>query len=466
MKRITLFFFSLMATVTLLGQDIAGQWNGILKVQGSQLRIVFNVSKTDSGYVTTMDSPDQGAKGIPVSFTSFENSVLKIEAATIGMRYEGTQTQEDLIVGEFRQLAFSSPLTLTKSIPEKERATRPQDPTAPLPYVTEEVTFSNSIDNAILAGTLSLPEKTGKFPAVVLITGSGAQNRDEELMGHRPFLVLADHLTRNGIAVLRYDDRGTAQSTGDFLKATTKTFATDVDAAVRYLLTRKEIDKKKIGLIGHSEGGSIAPMVAAENKDIRFIVLMAGPGLRGEELLLLQGKLLAKAAGQSEEQIARNTSINKGAYEIIVNATDQERMKKELQAYLIKSVAEMPAEEKPSGIDDDLFVQQQVNQITSPWFQEFLKYDPTLILRKVHCPVLALNGAKDLQVPPRENLTAIKSNLEKGGNDEVTVREYPNLNHLFQECTTGLPKEYGEIEQTIAPQVLNEISDWILRKTK
>lgn len=466
MKQILLILSLLMVAYAAYTQDITGQWNGLLKVQNTQLRVVFNVTKTDSGYVSTMDSPDQGAKGIPASQTSFENDLLKIEIAMAGIRYEGALTQSNQIVGEFRQSNYSIPLTLTRAVPEKEKIIRPQNPVEPYPYYTEEVSIVNPKDSTVLAGTLTLPNQNGIFPVVVLITGSGPQNRNEELMGHKPFLVLADHLTRNGIAVLRYDDRGTAKSTGHFSKATIPILATDVEAAINYLLTRKEIDKKKIGLIGHSEGGAIAPMVAAKRKEVRYIVLMAGPGMRGLELLLLQKELIGRVGGLDEEKLAKDHLAYKGAFDILVNSTDEETLKKDLKEYLLKLMAETPANEKPAGVSDEIFVNLQINQLASPWFQYFLKYDPSQILQKVKCPVLALNGGKDLQVPPRENLSAIKSGLEKGGNKNVTVREYPNLNHLFQECNTGSPSEYGEIQQTISPQVLNEISGWILRQSK
>jgi len=457
---------SLLVVPVAYGQDITGQWNGLLKVQGTQLRVVFHISKTDTGLSSTMDSPDQGAKGIPVTSTTFENQVLKLAVTGSGLQYEGALTMDNQIVGEFRQGNFSSPLTLTREAIEKEKIVRPQDPVGPLPYKAEEVKFTNAKDGTVLAGTLTLPEGERPFPAVVLISGSGAQNREEELMGHRPFLVLSDHLTRNGIAVLRYDDRGTAGSTGDFSKATTPILATDVEAAVNYLLTRKDIDKKKIGLIGHSEGGIIAPMVAAKRKDVRYIVLMAGTGIKGAELLLRQQELIGKAAGMTEDQLAKTYSNNKGAFDLVLNSNDETALRSSLNDYFLKLLKDTPPEEKPSGVSDETLVKQQLEQYANPWFVYFLKYDPSLILKKVNCPVLALNGSKDLQVPPRENLSAIKSSLESGGNKKVTVREYPNLNHLFQECKTGYPGEYGQIEQTISPQVLNEISAWILKQTR
>jgi len=466
MKRSALFLVFLLTVCNLFGQDINGQWNGLLKVQGTQLRIVFNILKADVGYTATMDSPDQGAKGIKVSSVTFKNPVLKLEVAMAGISYEGTIQPDNRIVGEFRQGTFSCPLILTREVQPKVETVRPQEPQLPYPYYTEEVKFENVKSNILLAGTLSLPKKEGKFPAVILISGSGPQNRNEELMGHKPFLVLADYLTKNGIAVLRYDDRGTAESTGDFSKANTMDLASDVKAAINYLVSRKEIDSKNIGLIGHSEGGIIAPMVAAECKDVHFIVLMAGTGISGSKLLLLQQELIGRSMGFSEEKLLRTKTINSGAFDLVVQSADTTILKRNLYDYLLQCIKDTPASDKSAGVTDEDVANQQIAQLTSPWFRFFLKYNPATVLKKVKCPVLALNGSKDLQVPPRENLSAIKSGLENGGNKNITVREFPNLNHLFQECKTGAPSEYGEIQQTISPQVMNEISNWILRQVK
>ncbi len=313
---------------------------------------------------------------------------------------------------------------------------------------------------------MTIPTKDGIYPAVILISGSGPQNRDEELFGHKPFLVIADFLTRNGIAVLRYDDRGTAMSTGDFNTATTDDFATDVQSAIRYLKTRKEIDKSNIGLIGHSEGGIIAPIVASKTNDVAFIVLLAGTGLRGDQILLLQQKLIGKASGISDEMLQKNELNNKKAFEIVLNSTSTEQLRTELTTYLKQILMDDPNPLKPKGMSDEEFVQTQVDQIVNPWMQHFLKYDPVPTLMQVKCPVLAIIGEKDLQVPARENLEAIHTALTKGGNKNVTVKSLPNLNHLFQECETGAPFEYPNIEQTIAPIALDEILYWLQKQIK
>ena len=365
----------------------------------------------------------------------------------------------------FSNIGLSLPLNLSKNKVEKAKVVRPQEPTKPYPYYVEDVVFENKNAKITLAGTLTLPKKDGKYPVVVLITGSGPQNRDEEILGHKPFLVLADYLTKNGIGVLRFDDRGTAASTGNFKAATTLDFATDVEAAINYLLTRPDIDPKKIGLIGHSEGGIIAPMVAAKSKDISFIVLLAGTGIAGDELLLMQMGLIAKAEGGTAEKLEKDRIINKGVLDIVVKSKDTTTLKSELMTYWQRTLKTHP-DAKPKEMTEDDFIKIQVNTFTTSWMQYFLKYNPSIILADVKCPVLALNGEKDLQVPSKINLEGIKRGLEKGKNTQVTTKELPNLNHLFQECATGSPSEYAKIEQTFAPIALNEIVNWVLKQVK
>lgn len=464
--QIIAFVLGILAATLAFGQDITGQWNGVLKVQGTQLRIVFNIIKAENGLSSTMDSPDQGAKGIPVTSTNFENQTLKLAVANLKIEYEGILDKDNIIVGNFQQAGMSFPMNLSKEKIEKEKLVRPQEPKKPYSYYEEEVTFENAPAGITLAGTLTLPSKEGNFPAVILITGSGPQNRDEELMGHKPFLVLSDYLTKNGIAVLRFDDRGTGASKGDFKTATSVDLSTDVSAGVSYLLSRKEINKKKIGLIGHSEGGIIAPMVANSSKNVAFIVLLAGTGIPGDQLLLLQQELIGKASGLSDEDLKKARMINLGAYELVEKANTTDQLKVDMTNYIKKSLAESGNAFKPEGMTEDDFVKLQVDQITSPWMLYFIKYNPAGALEKVRCPVLALNGEKDLQVPPKENLGAIKNALAKGGNKKVTAIELPGLNHLFQECKTGSPAEYGTIEQTFSPTALTEILKWIQIQTK
>ncbi|ANE51228.1 alpha/beta hydrolase family protein [Flavisolibacter tropicus] len=464
MKNTLAILILFLVPVLAFSQDITGQWNGALSVQGMQLRLVFHITKTESGYSATMDSPDQGAKGIPVTTTTFENAKLKLEVAAARIEYSA-DLKDNAFVGTFKQGGVEFPLNLSRDAIEKATPKRPQEPTKPYPYYTEDVNFSNNNANVTLAGTLTLPNKEGSFPAVILITGSGPQSRDEELLGHKPFLILADYLTRNGIAVLRYDDRGVGQSTGDFKTATSADFATDVESAIAYLKTRKEINQKKIGLIGHSEGGIIAPMVASKSNDLDFIVLLAGTGIRGDQLLLMQQEAISKASGIPNANIQKNKATNVGAFQIILQSKDTQTLKADLTKYLEGTLQKDPTI-KPASLTEAAFIDLQLNQLVSPWMTYFIKYDPAPALEKVKCAVLAVNGSKDLQVPAKENLAAIGQALKKGGNKKVTLLELPNLNHLFQESTTGLPAEYATIEQTISPTALEKITEWIKKQVQ
>ncbi len=452
---------SMVFSMVSFSQEITGNWNGLLKVQGTQLKLVFNITKTEKGLVATMDSPNQGAKDIPVTTVSFEDSVLKLTIANASIEYEGTLGKDRLITGNFRQGGRSFPLDLSESAIKTEKLLRPQEPLQPFPYYSEEVIFENNQAGITLAGTLTLPEKEGNFPVVVLISDSGPHNRNGEILDHKPFLVLSDYLTKNGIAVLRFDDRGVAASKGDFGSATSLDFASDVEAGVKYLQTRKEINKKKIGLIGHSEGGIIAQLVASKCKDISFITLLASPGLPGDELIILQIQLLGKATGQNEAEHSKEADFRKGAFDIVKAAYDQEQLKTDLKVFVTKSLKENPNDLKPEGMSNEEFAKIIYGQIANPWMQYFLKYNPAAVLEKIKCPVLAINGDKDSQVPSTQNLTAIKDALRKGGNKNVTIKELSGMNHLFQECKTGLTDEYGIIEQTFSPIALTEILIWI-----
>jgi uncharacterized protein len=336
---------------------------------------------------------------------------------------------------------------------------RPQEPKKPYPYDEEEVAYENKRDGVKLAGTLTFPRGKGPFPAVLLITGSGPQDRDESLLGHKPFLVLADYLTRQGIAVLRVDDRGVGGSTGSVPNSTTENFAADVMAGVEFLRARKEIDPKQIGLIGHSEGGLIAPMVAAQNGDVAFIVLMAGAGLTGEEILYMQGAMIMKASGASAGQLAKQRATQESMFKILKEEKDPAAAEKRLREEMSKSLTE---EEKKKS---EQTIAAHIKLANTPWFRYYLTLDPRPALRKVKCPVLALNGENDLQVSANENLREIGAALKAGGNNDVTIARLPKLNHLFQTSETGSPNEYIKIEETIAPVALKTIGDWILKRT-
>ena len=442
---------------------IEGVWEGKLKVGGVELRLVLRVSKESDGSLNaSVDSPDQGAMGLEVdSIELDDDGVTRFEMKTLSAKFEGTRDEVgNTIVGEFTQAGTTLPLVLGW----QERASelpRPQEPQKPYPYRAAEVRYENKAGGVTLAGTLTIPTGQGSFPAALLISGSGPQDRDESLFGHKPFLVLADYLTRMGIAVLRVDDRGVGGSTGQTRTSTSEDLAGDVEAGVAFLKTRPEVDPAKIGLIGHSEGGIIAPMVAAQSAEIAYVVLMAGPGLPGEEILILQGALVAKAEGKSDDQIAENRELQERIFEIIRSEKDPQAAEARMRLTIKDGLTRLSAVDKEAASVTVEFVEAQVQAVQSPWFRFFLTYDPRPALRKVKCPVLALNGEKDLQVPARENLAAIEGALKVGHNPRMTVKELPKLNHLFQTSETGRISEYARNEETIAPIALELIGSWI-----
>lgn len=452
-------------SVSVSAQNITGDWHGKIEFQGIKLRIVFHVSESEEGLTATMDSPDQGAKGLPIQEVTFEENLLSLKMPNLLLEYSGTPNADfSEIEGNFKQGGLSLPLNLSRKATEKEVVRRPQEPEKPYPYYEEEVTFKNENAGIELAGTLTLPTKDGQYPTVILITGSGAQNRDEELLGHKPFLIISDYLTRNGIGVLRYDDRGTAASTGDFSTATTADFALDVRAAIEYLKTLKEVKKDQIGLVGHSEGGMIAPIVAAKSEDVAFAVLLAGPGVKIPDLMAKQLELISLAGGESAESVEEDLRVMTKAYDMVVRSNDSEKLKTDLKEYFELEWKKMSEEDRSRIGDKDAFVNPTIKTLTSPWFVYFLKFDPTVYLRATKCPVLAVNGGKDLQVDAKQNLEGIKMSLRAGGNDKFVIKEFPNLNHLFQNCETGSPSEYAQIEETFSEEVLKFMTDWI-RKT-
>jgi len=449
-----------LGSVFLQAQDITGQWNGVLSIQGMNLRLVFHISENAGVFSATMDSPDQGAFGIPVNLTTFDGSKLSLAIPAMGLSYEG-ELNENTVSGTFKQGHLTLPLTLERTEEPPKALVRPQEPKQPFPYRSEEVFFENRMANITLAGTLTLPENGENLTAVILISGSGAQNRDSEIFGHKPFLVIADYLTRRGIAVLRFDDRGTAQSTGNFETATTANFATDVESAIAFLKTHPEINLQKIGLIGHSEGGIIAPMVASRSQDVAFIVMLAGTALRGDKILLSQQAMIFRASGMPENQIEQILAINTKIFDKIID-TKADLSQQEIINFLNGMKVELTVLAAMNGMTTDDYIHLMSAQLSSLWMQYFIRYNPAPALEKLQIPVFALNGSNDLQVSATENLTAISEALKRGGNQNVIIREYSGLNHLFQECASGLPQNYGLIEQTFSPKVLMDLADWIL----
>ena len=440
---------------------LAGSWSGTLKVQSTELRLVMNVSfNAADSMIVTFDSPDQGARDLPTSKVRVVNDSIFVSAKSIGGKFTGKISEGfTSIPGSWKQSGMSFPLTLER-LEKRITVNRPQEPKPPFPYRSEEVTFPNIPGGFDLAGTLTMPEKEGRYPAAILITGSGPQNRNEELLGHKPFLVLADWLTRQGFAVLRYDDRGVAKSKGDFKTATSIDFATDAESALNFLKKHADIDSSKIGFIGHSEGGLIAPIVASRRSDVAFIVLMAGPGLKGEQMLLLQSALISKAEGSDEKTIKANDKLSRDMYSVLKKNSDNTKAITKLKI-LIRDFDKKNAKDTSYHPMSEQELNAQVESLTSPWFRCFLTLNPQDYISGVHCPILAINGSLDLQVPPKENLEAVEKALIFGGNSVYMIEELQGLNHLFQTATTGSPTEYSKIEETISPAALELIGKWL-----
>ena len=462
---ITLMIALFAFVATIFAQDtttnFVGNWHGQLDVQSTKLRITYHITETNGIYTTTMDSPDQKAFGIPTDKTTITNDSLFISMESMKISYKGS-LKDNIITGSFTQGGMSFPLNLSqKELKKAAVKTRPQDPKKPYNYISEDVTFVNkAAKNIKLSGTLTIPKNVKKPAVVVLITGSGPQDRNEELLNHRPFLVLADYLTNNGIAVLRYDDRGVAKSEGTFKDATSADFATDVEAAVAYLQTRTDINTKKIGLIGHSEGGFIAPMVAAKNKKIAFIILLAGTGVDGAKVLQSQTKRAMELADTATDHINFNDKMTAAIYDLVKQENEQSVLKEKMTAYLKEIRIDAPKSIAESLTD--VIIEQQVKTITTPWMHYFIKTNPAQFLNKVKCPVLAINGEKDFQVLPKLNLNGIKKALKKS--KDVTTIELKGLNHLFQTCETGAFSEYAAIEETFSPKALKVVANWINKR--
>ncbi|MFN4198441.1 MAG: alpha/beta hydrolase family protein, partial [Flavobacterium sp.] len=367
---------------------------------------------------------------------------------------------------KFNHALKMSPLQLSPGKETLKKRNRPQEPKAPFPYQIEEVSFLNPVEKNTLTGTLTLPEGKGPFPAAILISGSGQQNRDSEVFGHKPFWIIADYLTRNGIAVLRFDDRAVGGSEGDLERATSENFADDVRGGINLLLKRKDIHPKKIGLIGHSEGGMIAPIAASKSKEVSWMVLMAGLGTSGEQVLIDQTELISKASGMEDEMIQLTLSTNKSLYDVVKNASNPEEKKEHLTLLLTETFDTNPETASLTDAQKNQLMNAQLAMLESPWFAYFLKYNPEKFLTGFKKPVLVINGTLDLQVPYEANTRGIQQALEKGGNKQVTVRIFENMNHLFQYAKTGNISEYEEIETTFEPEVLEVLSKWINQNTK
>jgi len=468
--------FVLLATASLAAQAIlpakpvpgegaAGEWFGALDVGPTKLRLGLHVEKKgDGGLGAILDSIDQGAK-IPVDAVVFERGTLRLALKAIGASYEGTLNADgSALQGVWSQGGQELPLTFHRL--EKAFAlNRPQQPKGPFPYASREVTFRSGAGNVRLEGTLLLPEGKGPFPAVAFVTGSGPQDRDETLMGHKPFLVIADALARRGIASLRWDDRGAGESGGDNMGSTVDDFAADARAAVAFLRSRPEVDRSAIGIVGHSEGGLIAPMVAVADKSVAFLVLLAPPGEPIRSLLMRQARALYRLQGLDQKLIDRALATQAEDFELIADPSlTVDRLQEELRALAEIRRNRFTVEERARLRVDGDAIERSIRVSTTAWFRSLIRQDPAVYLRDVKIPVLALFGEKDAQVDARVNAEAVRASLTAAGNPDYEVRSLSGLNHLFQHAETGSIEEYAAIEETFAPEALGLVGDWIVAR--
>ena len=462
MKRIVnnLAFAFLMALLfqnssfsqNLSSQQLFNKWGGKLEIGKDNIfAIVFKIWQENDSIKASMDSPNQGVKDLVADSVNIRGNSVFLSISKYKISFKGSFNEKDTsIFGTFSQGTFNQDFVL-----KPYKVNRPQEPQKPYPYKEIELIVANG--NINLAATLTMPEGKGPFPAVVLLSGSGPQDRNEEIFSHKPFMVIADYLTKNGFAVLRYDDRGTAKSTGDYKTASINEFASDAYAAFTFLKNFELVDSTKVGMIGHSEGGMIAPLLASQHPEIAFVVMMAGPGVRGDELLLLQSEMIYKNAKMPPATIKTDQDTKKKVFAVIFSEKDTAKIRIKIRKIYEK-------------LDESDFLQlgikkSQINLILNQYMSaemlSIIRFDPCPVLKKVKCPVLAINGENDLQVPSKQNLRAIQSCLAQSGNLNATTKELWYLNHLFQTAETGAINEYYEIEETVSPIALDVIGEWL-----
>lgn len=478
MKRLFIVLFFACTCLAANAQDVAGSWLGLLNAGGANLRLVLNLTKNGKGYSSTFDSPDQKAFGIQSSKTIVIKDSVITEIAVMSASYKGKWDGHDLITGVYKQGPAIIDISF-KRLADGEKISapilppKPQTPKAPFPYNVENITYDNTDESVHYGATFTKPNGEGKFPAVIIITGSGTQDRDGTIGSHKTYAVLGDYLTRHGIAVLRVDDRGIGGTTlgHDIDKVTSEDFANDVETGFAYLQSRADIDKKKIGLIGHSEGGMIAPMLAARRNDVAFIVLMAGPGISGEEIWDMQMERGLIKQGLNEKDYQKASALIHSAFAAFKKSSDYNIIKANIHSAYNTWKRTVPDSMETRLLvvkGDKPFIDWADISKTAhglAWLNYFLNYQPAINLQKVKCPVLALNGESDIQVTYKENLAGIDAALQKGNNKHYTIKALPNLNHMFQTCKAPLDN-YETLEETFSPAALQTISDWIHANVK
>jgi uncharacterized protein len=477
MKKIIIAVVCFCFCNQLKAQEIAGSWLGGLPIHGITLHLVFNIKKVDTGYTATFDSPDQKAFGIGCNTFYFKKDSLAISVAAIGGGYNGHWDGKDSISGTFKQGSRSFPIGLKKMTDAQkaiftQNVVRAQTPKAPYGYYSEDVEYDNADKSLHYGATFTRPNGDGKYPAVIIISGSGTQDRNGTMLGHQPYWVLADYLSKNGIAVLRVDDRGAGKSSlgPDINNRTSLDFSYDVETSLNYLESRVDVDKKHLGLIGHSEGGEIAPMVAARRRDVSFIVLWAGPAVTGAQISTEQAALGMRQSGIDSVSVAAFSDLNLQILDLFKTSATQEILDQKItpifEAWKKKqSPKTLAALNIGAGSADDI-AKTYNSSFNSGWIRFFMTNDPATALAKVKCPVLAINGEKDTQVLAAENLGRMKEVLTKIGNKDFEVKAIPGLNHLMQTAKTGYLSEYESLPETMSPVAMDIICNWIKLHTK
>ncbi|MGB3066524.1 alpha/beta hydrolase family protein [Sphingobacterium thalpophilum] len=457
MKKILYLFLICLHFSCSNAQSFDGSWKGEVEVSGQKLLLVFNLQQdSNDRWTGTFESPMQTAQRFPIDAIKVHKDSIWMDVKAIRLFYAGyLDRDKDVMKGVMKQGSFESAMILVRSENEMSGLSRKQDVFPPYDYLERQVSFRNPKGNASLAGTLTYPKGGGPFPAVVLVNGSGQQNRDSEVFGHRPFKILADHLSKNGFAVLRYDDRGIGGSKGEVNLATTIDFASDADAAVDFLSKQNTVKLGKIGIVGHSEGALIAEIVAAENDKVDYVALLSGPVIKGDSLLILQSYALGKASGLSESVLNENKISNRRIYDILL----RDETPQELSGMLEK---ELVRQNRGNPLTSDMKI--KLSPMLIPWFRTFLRIDPAYYLKQLRVPIFASFGGKDVQVPANENIYALQ-HLRLNTTD-VTIKDYPNLNHLFQQAETGKIEEYFENSESFNEQLMDDLTHWLKLKAR
>jgi pimeloyl-ACP methyl ester carboxylesterase len=443
-------------------------WKGTMDAGGKKFDFQFRVFRDEDDNTTAkLDSFTERVFNLHCDVThDMSDGSITVEIPVTKATYVGEFSDDmESIKGKWKQSGGEFDLNLESVALEKTREPkapeRPQTPKGPFPYRSKPTTFKNEDAGIKLAGTLTMPKDVEAPPVVILITGSGPQDRDETIADHKPFAVIADHLSRRGIAVLRYDERGVGASEGEFNGATSADLATDVEAAIERLKRRKDINTNQIILAGHSEGGLLAPMIASRRDDVAGVILLAPPGVNGAKIVINQSRLIAEVTGSAnQDELDKQERLLGIAFELL--KADTAGTDEFYQQFKTKAAEVMGEESKDFELIPQIEV--AVRQLDTPWFRFFATYEPVPALSKTSCPVLCMIGSKDLQVDPKLNLPPIRKALTDGGNTDFTIAEMEGMNHLFQDCETGSPAEYGQIEQTISPIALNMMSDWIKKR--